>query len=277
MMDALEGVEATALLVNESRARSPALSGDRFAREWIPDAWRDAVGAMWDRYALDVYPHDDVIVSVRNRAVVNALERAVAHYPQLVLLNIGAGFTSYPWLLPISRSIEVDLPAIVTAKQTRAAKLRELGRIPSRDVRYLAADLATPEAADRIVQAVHALPDVSSVAVVIEGLLYYLPQAACEHLLSLASNLDRRVVSVIISFWPLGSSGNRVLRQQAEWFQSNGISPSATFLSTDEVRSALGRGVIVRGPVELQRTFGHEPVVAERDLVPEYLAEWELH
>ncbi|MGH3168603.1 MAG: hypothetical protein ACRDN0_22325, partial [Trebonia sp.] len=110
-----DGVEITAYLVNESRARLPRLSRDWLAADWIPGASRRAVKLLWQDFAESVYPHDDLVVALRARYVLDTLSSALDRLPDTVLVVFGAGFSSYPWLLPFRQSIEVDLPEMVMA------------------------------------------------------------------------------------------------------------------------------------------------------------------
>jgi O-methyltransferase involved in polyketide biosynthesis len=117
------GVGLTAYLVNESRARMPELAADPLAAAWIPEGERAAVRALWKEFAGAVYAHDDLVVSLRGRFIADTLARALRDEPETVLVVCGAGFSSYPWLLPFPAALEVDLPAMAEAKRRRAAQL----------------------------------------------------------------------------------------------------------------------------------------------------------
>lgn len=116
-VDVRNDVGLTAYLVNESRARREDLAADPLARAWISDEHRTAVRDLWDEFAESVYPHDDLVVSMRGRIVLETLSQALAKRSDTVLVVCGAGFSSYPWLLPFAAAMEVDLPDIVAAER----------------------------------------------------------------------------------------------------------------------------------------------------------------
>lgn len=273
MHEILPGVAATAFLVNHSRALQPGLSLDRYARHWIPSSGRGAVEELWRDYASHVYPDDDVVVSVRGRAVVEHLRAALAAAPDLVLLNIGAGFTSYPWLLPIRHTIEVDRPDVVAAKRRRIEVLQQQGVLPARQVRHCGVDLADVAAARQIADAVATYaPRHSPVGVVIEGVLFYLPEVAVHGLLALPQLLGRPVVASAVSYWPASAVGHPVLVSQARWFQQRGVPPESTFLAHDALVAALGPSAQLLDPADQQAAAGVEPMLPEAVIVPEHLA-----
>ncbi|MGH3914095.1 MAG: class I SAM-dependent methyltransferase, partial [Pseudonocardiaceae bacterium] len=173
------GVELTAYLVNESRARRGDLARDRMAQDWIPATERPAVRALWDDFAETVYPHDDLVVSLRGRFVLDTLSTSLVQHPDTVLVVCGAGFSSYPWLLPFPAALEVDLPDIISAKRQRAAHLAATGIVEERNVEYLALDLGTTGGRRELVERVRTLAGGRPVALVAEGLVFYLsPDAA---------------------------------------------------------------------------------------------------
>lgn len=266
----LEGVEATAWLVNESRARRPELSHDRFARTWIPDAQRAEVVDLWEEFARAVYPHDDLVVSLRGRAVLDALTAAHRRDPSTVLLSVGAGFTSYPWLLPFEQTIELDLPSVIEAKAARSDELMEAGLLPRRAVHHVALDVGAPDGPARIARLVdeHVAPE-RSVTLLLEGLIYYLPAARAFELLQLPQLLDRPIAATVASYWPAGQEDHVVLERQAVWFAHRGIPPEVSHLAPEEVSTAIGGASFDEGPVELQRRYGCTPLVPEHDLIPE--------
>jgi hypothetical protein len=99
-------VPATALPGNESQVRRPAPSRDPFASAWIPaDARADAVD-LWEDFARGVYEHDDIVSSVRGRALLIALRTAARRPGPLHLISVAAGLTSYAFLadLPDGRA-----------------------------------------------------------------------------------------------------------------------------------------------------------------------------
>ncbi|HEY9373007.1 class I SAM-dependent methyltransferase [Streptomyces sp.] len=266
------GVEQTAYLVNESRARRPELARDPLAAAWIPDGERGDVRALWEEFAGDVYPYDDLVVSLRGRFIADTLERALAQDPDTVLVVCGAGFSSYPWLLPFRTALEVDLPTMIEAKRQRAAELMDAGVIPRRDVRHLAADLGTPAGREAVAAAVRELADGRPVAYVAEGLVFYLPPDEARAVARLGAEFADHAVTAV-SYWPDWAEDNRVLADQRLWFRRRSVPEDASYLTHDELPGLLGGGSVEdHGPESLQRRYLDHVEVPESDLIPEYVA-----
>ncbi|WP_461007282.1 class I SAM-dependent methyltransferase [Streptomyces capparidis] len=265
------GVELTAYLVNESRARMPELSGDPLAQAWIPDGDRPGVRALWEEFAGSVYPHDDLVVSLRGRCVADALSRALSRDPDTVLVVCGAGFSSYPWLLPFPVALEVDLPAMAEAKRRRAAQLTASGLLPERDVRHLAADLGDPESRERLTARVRELADGRPVAYVAEGLIFYLPPDDARAVARLGSGFGAHAVTVV-SYWPASAADNQVLADQRHWFRRHSVPEDATHLAHEELPALLGTPIEDTGPEDLQKRYLDRVDVPESRLIPEYVA-----
>lgn len=265
------GVELTAYLVNESRARRPELARDPLAGHWIPAGEREQVRALWDEYARSVYPHDDLVCSLRGRDILDTLAGLLRREPDTVLLVCGAGFTAYPWLLPFPAAVEADLPRVVDAKRRRLAELVATGVVEPRPVDLLPVDLADPAARQRLVERVRAVAAGRPVAYVAEGLIFYLPEPDARAVAGLGATVAAGTAS-IVSYWPAAASDNRVLAAQRDWFRRWAVSPEATYLTTEDLAAAVGGPVDNHSPEELQRRYLGEVTVPESELVPEHVA-----
>lgn len=107
-------ISASSFLVNESRARDVDLSRDIYAKLWVTEKTMK----IWEDFSNKVYPHDAVELGIRNRFFLEQLNRHIHSNPNAVFVNIGAGFTSYPFLTDYEcTTIEVDYPHIVSFKK----------------------------------------------------------------------------------------------------------------------------------------------------------------
>lgn len=268
------GVELTAYLVNESRARRPELAADELAAAWIPQARRGAVRELWEEFAGAVYPHDDLVVSLRGRFIADTLARALRRDPDTVLVVCGAGFSSYPWLLPFGAALEVDLPDMAAAKRRRAAELADSGRVPAaagREVRHLAADLGRPEDRALVAARVRELAAGRPVAYVAEGVLFYLPAEQARAVVRLGEEFGTTALTAV-SYWPAAAAGSVVLERQRHWFRSRGVPEEASHFTHHELTGLLGGEVADLGPEDLQRRYLGKVAVPESELIPEYVA-----
>ena len=266
-----DGVELTAYLVNESRARRPELAEDRLAGAWIPDGERGAVRELWEEFANAVYAHDDLVVSLRGRFIADTLAKAVAADPATVLVVCGAGFSSYPWLLPFTTSVEVDLPDMVEAKRHRAAELVGGGVAADREVHHVAADLGRAGDRERLVATVRDVAGGRPVAYVAEGVVFYLPPAEAEAVVTLGAGFGTTAVTAV-SYWPAAAAGSRVLAEQRHWFRRREVPADASYLTHDRLATLLGPGLEDVGPEDLQHRYLGGVTVPECELIPEYVA-----
>lgn len=264
-------MQLTAYLVNESRARRPDLARDTLASAWIPDEDRPAVRALWDEFAGFVYPHDDLVVSLRGRYIADTLSSALRRHPDTVLVVCGAGFSSYPWLLPFPVTLEVDLPDMIEAKRRRVAELVAAGVIPERDVKHLAMDLSGPACRQQLTELVQELAGGRPVAYVAEGLVFYLQPEAARAVVSLGAGFGAHAVTAV-SYWPASFADNQTLAHQRHWFRRRSIPEDATYLTYDELTGLLGPTFENRGPEDLQRRYLGRVIVPETHLIPEYVA-----
>jgi O-methyltransferase involved in polyketide biosynthesis len=264
------GVEATAYLVNESRARLPELAGDPTAPHWVPEEERPAVRKLWEDYADAVYPHDDLVVSLRGRLIRDTLSEAVERDPGTVLVVCGAGFSAYPWLLPFAAALEVDLPEMVAAKRRRAIELTAAGVLDERDVTHLAVDLNDPDARRNLLVYVRKWAAGRPIVYVTEGVIFYLPPDAAREVVRLGPAMG--ATHVVVSYWPTGAADNAVLAAQRGWFRRRNVPDDATYLTVDEIAGIVGRPVVNHSPEDLQRRYVGEVRVPEANLVPEHVA-----
>ncbi|PZF85397.1 hypothetical protein C1I99_29645 [Micromonospora deserti] len=264
-------VGLTAYLVNESRARREELAADPLARQWISPEQRGAVRDLWDEFAASVYPHDDLVVSLRGRIIRDTLTRALEQRHDTVLVVCGAGFSSYPWLLPFAAAMEVDLPDIVSTKRRRAAELRAAGVLDQREVEHVAADLNDPAARRDLLDRIRRFAAGRPIAYVAEGLVFYLPPEHARAVTGLGVSAGPETLTVV-SYWPLAAADHPVLSAQRRWFRKRSVPEDATYLTTGDLSAILGNPVDNHSPEDLQRRYLGEVVVPETELIPEHVA-----
>ena len=117
-------ISESAFLVNESRSRRVDISKDIYSLLWVTDSTRE----LWKDFCKKVYPFDDVELSLRNRFFLDRLNSFLHSKSNPVFVNIGAGFTSYPFLIKSPCiCIEVDFKHVITYKQRKIEKWKKEG------------------------------------------------------------------------------------------------------------------------------------------------------
>jgi O-methyltransferase involved in polyketide biosynthesis len=196
-------ISESAFLVNESRARRVELSGDLYAHLWVTDRTRD----LWNAFCEEVYPHDEIELGLRNRFFLDRLDSFVAVNSGAVFVNIGAGFTSYPFLTrAVCRCFEVDYPRVVDYKRRNVHEWRASGALPSRDVEFVGVDLAGAPDRARLREAL--LPATSDAPsfILMEGITYYLERPVLDAVFEMCSELQRTGSVLAFDFWTPGSA-----------------------------------------------------------------------
>jgi O-methyltransferase involved in polyketide biosynthesis len=235
-------VSGTAFVVNLSRARQVALSGDVYAHLWVTADTQ----ALWDELAREVYPHDDVSLSLRNRFYLTRLRAFVDAHAAPTFVNLGAGFTSYPQLVDARcRSIEVDLPGIVAHKRERVDAWVRDGALPERNLTFHAADLMQTADLDRLAVALDGWCDGPSFALM-EGLVYYLSRTVLDRLFAMLARAQRPGSMVAFEYWPADADRYAVYRR-LETYLARRFGRAArgyTLLDPADVRSIAGYDVV---------------------------------
>lgn len=178
-------ISDSAYLVNVSRAKSLHLSKDIFAHLWIPSDQKKIVYKLWDDYSKFVYPYDDIELGIRTNYFLQSIKKQFTEYPNTVLINLGSGFTSYQYLLQQDiLTIEVDVPVIIEAKQSRAKKLIKEKILPHKETIYLTCDFNITEERIKLFKKLKKiLYNKTSTFILMEGLLYYLSTSTTQKLL----------------------------------------------------------------------------------------------
>ncbi len=128
------GVHDSALIVNAFRARKVHISADKFAALWISkesDIWAD-------NYAKKVGSTEILVHALRHRFFLECLTQFLANSPNGVFINIGAGFTNYPYL--ISSKVpccEIDTEVNIRFKQQKLAEFELQGELPHRLIKFV--------------------------------------------------------------------------------------------------------------------------------------------
>jgi O-methyltransferase involved in polyketide biosynthesis len=188
----------SAFLVNELRARNTALSRDVFAHLWVNDHTRQ----ICKNYDGLVYPDDEISLGVRNRFFLELIESFFASQPDGILVNVGSGFTNYPFLLdrdfPV---IEIDFPHVVDYKSRHLEQFYQAGLIPLRHIEFVGADLNDGHDRNALAAKLSADSRLAKSFIVIEGLTYYLNSESLDELFQIAAGLQRVGSMVAFDFW----------------------------------------------------------------------------
>jgi O-methyltransferase involved in polyketide biosynthesis len=178
------------------------MSLDRYAEQWVLPEQREQIAKLWDDFSAQVYPFDDVVLSMRNRFFLDRLQAFVNIHAEPALVNLGAGFTSYPFLLDRSiRVLEADLPHVTAYKKLRISSLKEAGLLPVRTIEFCDVNLTYPDELVRFERAVRATLEGRPSFILMEGLTYYLDPTLLNKLFEVFSKYQSVGSLVALDYW----------------------------------------------------------------------------
>jgi O-methyltransferase involved in polyketide biosynthesis len=179
-------VKDTAFWMACCRASDESLSLDPYAKYWVSDDMR----SIYKLYLQEVSPTEDFIMCTRNRHFLDEVSRFFAAHEDAVFVNIGAGVTSYPYLLSDRhRFCEVDCEAVLNFKRERLASQSAV--FPKRDITYFACDFNESKEVAQLSSQLAAWIGNAPSYFLIEGVLYYLRRDAVDNLFQAFGRIQR--------------------------------------------------------------------------------------
>jgi len=191
-------ISGTAFVVNYSRARLPEISHDPYAYLWVtPEAI-----ALWDELARQVYPNDDLNLSLRNRFYLDLMERYRKENPGAAIIVLASGFTNYPFLLSGEGPVlEIDLPHILHYKRQQLSQWIQQQKVPDRQVIYEPADLNSKADRERVKNSIRKIIGNHPSLITLEGLTYYLNKNTLDDLFTIFREVQSPGSLVAMDYW----------------------------------------------------------------------------
>ncbi|MEL6810088.1 MAG: class I SAM-dependent methyltransferase [Bacteroidota bacterium] len=185
-------VHDTAFMIAYYRAQHEEVSKDPYAHLWL----RPGLEKWTNEFARHVSSKDDILHCLRNRFFYEELRKLTAEHDKLLLLNLGAGFSMYPYALPDHlETIEVDFTEVAQYKELKTTEFNNLGRLPGRKVLHLHGDITNASDQKRFSELLAPYKDHTKV-VLIEGVFFFLSEAQitstlnfCEQVLTTGDQL----------------------------------------------------------------------------------------
>lgn len=209
-------ISATAFLVNESRNRMVDVSQDIFAKLWVSRETEK----LWEDFARHVYPYDDLELSLRNRYFLEWLRDFAKKNKKAVFVNIGAGFTSYPFLLEQPcHAIEVDYKRVMEFKARQVEQWQKKEILPKREIEFIGVDLNEAKDRDCLSQKLRQQISKYPSFVLLEGVSYYLEMAVLRQLLGIFRETQKKGSLLGIEFWKPDIKNHPVFVCLQEYFE----------------------------------------------------------
>ena len=192
-------ISETAYLTCGCRANNESLSKDIYAKFWMNNKSREFV----NDYLKEVSPVENELLSLRNRFFLDELKSFFRLHKNSVFINLGAGFSNYPFLLNSNhRFCEVDCSEIINVKINKIFEFGERGVFPRRDITFFELNLDKQDELHKLKKRLKNWLGESVSFVLIEGLIYYLNDENSAELLEIIRKIQTPKSRIGVISWP---------------------------------------------------------------------------
>lgn len=228
-------IAMTAVLVNQSRAQRIDLSNDVYSLDWVKRSQRAALSRLWSEYSEYVYPHDDMVLSIRNRFFCDLIDKACSSKDICVIAP--CGLTSYPYITSSNCEFhELDMAGIITYKQKRAKWIEESLDPPKlKTIIRKPIDLGVETA---LLSYIQALPKRGKKLVILEGISYYVESERWWQLLAELRSGLRSGDMIAFDFWPAADASKSIYGRYLDFCHRHRayLADSFTYISEVELQ-----------------------------------------
>lgn len=262
-----EEISETAFLIAWGRSVDPSLSLDPYAHLWLTEK-----GIRFsEKFARHISPLSSYFFALRSRYIVGQLKAFEKNVPGFTLLNVGAGLTSYPFLLSEDTSvIHLDQPQMIQFYQDRAQSLMDSGELPRRNIIYDSINLNSREGLDHFRKL---LSDQTRPAVVLfEGILTYLNKSLGLDLVRVCAERLPADSRVVVHVAPQNFASSHVWNKIGQFFDAElGLPvPELTCFDPQEITTIPGLSLVEHvGFREIQKSLGLEKDFTDDELIDE--------
>ncbi|MFC7358007.1 class I SAM-dependent methyltransferase [Jejudonia soesokkakensis] len=180
-------VHDTAFMIAYYRAQHEEASKDPYAKLWLEDT---NVKSWTDDFASKVSEHDEILHCMRNRFFYEQLLELTKKNPETLFINLGAGFSMYPYVLPQTvTTVEVELPQICTYKSNKIKSFQELDMLPQRNVIHLAGNITAETSHSDLIKSIAPFKKKKTV-ILIEGVFFFLSSEEIKSVLKFCAQLQ---------------------------------------------------------------------------------------
>lgn len=204
-------LSGTAFVVNVSRSEKVMLSKDIYAKLWTTE---ESI-FLYHELQKQVYQYDDLFISLRHRFFYEKQKEFIKTHKNPVIINIGSGFTNYPYLLEGDfEYVEIDLENIVYYKKEAIEKFQKNALLPYRDVYYYPIDLNNIIDREYLRSKLNgAIATSSRSMIIMEGLTFFLDKTILDWLFKLLGSIQKKGSEIVFDFWKPDAPEYSVLRK----------------------------------------------------------------
>lgn len=209
-------VHDTAFMIAYYRAQNEEASRDPYAHLWI----RDGVETWATQFEKRVSHHEGILHCMRNRYFYDTLNASLGVGEPALCLNLGAGFSMYPYTLPEKVvNLEIDFPEIMQFKNHRTAQFEDENRLPKRRVRRIAANMVAAEGQQAIRKEISEVPKRRKI-ILIEGVLFFLKKQEIAMVLDFCRSLMQPGDLLLCNSYTDGVRDTEVFQRLTAYFET---------------------------------------------------------
>lgn len=192
-------LSGTAFVVNVSRSEKVMLSKDIYAKLWTTE---EAV-FLYHELRKNVYQYDDLFISLRHRFFLEKQKEFIKTHNNPVIINIGSGFTNYPYLLEGSfEYVEIDLENIINYKKEAIERFMKQDLLPFRDIYYYPINLNNVIDREYLRSKLNgAIASSNRSMVIMEGLTFFLDKKVLDFIFQLLGSTMKKGSEIVFDFW----------------------------------------------------------------------------
>ena len=181
-------VSDTAFVTCGFRRINENLSHDCYAKLWH----NEKAEFILKDYLSNVSNEEVETHCIRNRFFLETINTLIEKNKIDVLINFGAGFSMYPFLVNKDiLHIEIDKPEVVNYKKNTIKKWVAEGELPQRDIHYLGVDFSD-NYKDDLIKKVKKLKGKKSCFILIEGVLFFLNRSETHKIFNLFEDIQSK-------------------------------------------------------------------------------------
>ncbi len=181
-------IHETAFMTSMFRAMNVSLSKDSYSK-----LWNNRKTKAWvTDYLKEVSEEEISTHCVRNRFFLDKIQQLFKEHNIEILINFGAGFSMYPFLLNASlEHIEIDKSDIIEHKKNRISNWMKVGELPKRKIHFLGADFEE-NYEEELYTKIQTIKNNKKSFVLIEGVLFFLHRDKAEKLFDFFNNIQNK-------------------------------------------------------------------------------------
>jgi len=179
-------IHDTAFIVSTYRSYHESVSKDIYAKLWNNAKTEAIIPEILDSVSTD----ESILHSLRNRFFHESLQSFFSKNKGGVLINFGAGFSMYQFLLGADvHTIEIDKKDIIEYKKNQIEVWTEEGKLPERNTTYISFDF-NHDSEETMITELNRLINQQPIFIVLEGVLFFLDRKVTDKLFTVFKNIQ---------------------------------------------------------------------------------------